>query len=129
LRGWGASEAAISIKAFFLGIDILHVCGPLTRHLFRPKFRYSVTDEGVSRNHALIARVCFDDRTWFDYWLPRVFEGCLSLETIRELDAPEVVAEHEAFLNLKRRSDLEFWRGLLRRKEPSVLNSSFTLCK
>ena len=123
LRGWGGSEAAIALKAFFLGIDILHVCGPLARHLFRPKFQYSVTDLEVTRNHALIARVCFDDRTWFEHWLPRVFEGVLNSETIRELDGPDVMREHEDFLKLKRRPDREFWRGLLRRKEPASLGA------
>jgi glycosyltransferase involved in cell wall biosynthesis len=123
LRGWGGSEAALALKAFFLGVDILHVCGPLARHLFRPKFQYTVTDAEVSRNHALIARVCFDDRTWFEYWLPRVFEGCLSPEAICELDSPEVIAEHAEFLKVKRRPDQEFWRGLLRRKQPAGLSS------
>jgi hypothetical protein len=123
LRGWGGSEAAIALKAFFLGIDILHVCGPVTRHLFRPKFGYAVCDEEVSRNHALITRVCFDDRTWFEHWLPRVFEGHLSPEAVRDLEAPDVVAEHKEFMRLKRRPDREFWLGLLRRKEPDNLRS------
>jgi glycosyltransferase involved in cell wall biosynthesis len=121
LRGWGGSEAAIALKAFFLGIDILHVCGPVARHLFRRTFGYAVRDEEVVRNHALIARVCFDDRTWFEYWLPHVFEEHLSPEAVHDLEAPDVVAEHKEFLTLKRRPDREFWRGLLRRKEPAGL--------
>ena len=75
----------------------------------------------MSRNHALIARVCFDDRTWIEHWLPRVFDGCLSPATLRELHAPDVVAEHKEFMRIKRRPDHEFWRGLLRRKEPPGL--------
>jgi glycosyltransferase involved in cell wall biosynthesis len=127
LRGWGATEAAIALKAFFLGIDILHICGPVARHLFRPKFRYAVRDEDVSRNHALIARVCFDDRTWFEHWLPRVFDGRLSPAILRELEAPDVVTEHNEFMKLKRRPDREFWLGLLRRKEPDNLTSQHTI--
>jgi glycosyltransferase involved in cell wall biosynthesis len=127
LRGWGGSEAAIALKAFFLGIDILHVCGPVARHLFRPKFGYAVRNEEVSRNHALITRVCFDDRTWFEHWLPHVFQGHLSPEAARELAAPDVVAEHKEFMKLKRRPDREFWRGLLRRKEPEGLWSPPTV--
>ena len=123
LRGWGGTEAAIAIKAFFLGIDILHVCGPVARHLFRPTFQYSVHEESVVRNHALIARVCFDDRTWFEHWLPRVFDGHLSPQTVRDLEAADVVAEHQEFMKLKRRPDREFWLGLLRRKEPENLRS------
>jgi glycosyltransferase involved in cell wall biosynthesis len=118
LRGWGASEAAIALKAFFLGIDILHVCGPVARHLFRPTFRYAVSDEEVSRNHALITRVCFDDRTWYEHWWPRVFEKCLSSASIRDLESAEVLAEHEEFLKRKLRTDREFWRGLLGQPEP-----------
>jgi glycosyltransferase involved in cell wall biosynthesis len=124
LRGWGASEAAISLKAFFLGIDLLHVCGPVARHLFRPNFQYTVSDEQVARNHALIVRVCFDDRTWFEHWLPEVFENCLSAESIRDLDGPDVIAEHDDFLSRKRRTDREFWRGLLHREEPKSVDAS-----
>ena len=127
LQGWGGSEAAIALKAFFLGIDILHLCGPLARHLFRPKFKYTVHDEEVTRNHALIAHVCFDDRTWFEHWLPRVFDGRLSAQTIHDLEAPDVVLEHEEFMRLKRRPDREFWLGLLRRKEPDNLRSPQTV--
>ena len=131
LRGWGGTEAAIALKAFFLGIDILHVCGPLARHRFRPTFQYSVHEEAVCRNHALIARVCFDDRTWFEHWLPRVFDGHLSPETLRDLEAADVVAEHREFMKRKRRPDREFWLGLIRRKEPENLRSPpavFAMC-
>jgi glycosyltransferase involved in cell wall biosynthesis len=124
LRGWGGSEAAMALKAFFLGIDILHLCGPVARHLFRRKFQYTVDDEEVTRNHALIARVCFDDWTWFEHWLPRVFDGRLSDQTIRDLEAPDVVREREEFMKLKRRPDREFWLGLLRRDEPENLRSA-----
>jgi glycosyltransferase involved in cell wall biosynthesis len=123
LKGWGGSEAAIALKAFFLGIDILHLCGPVARHRFRPKFQYTVNDEEVTRNHALIARICFDDRTWFEHWLPRVFDGRLSAQAIRDLEAPDVTAEHAEFMKLKRRPDREFWLGLLRKKEPDNLSS------
>lgn len=109
LRGWGASEAAIAVKAFFLGIEILHLCGPLARHLFRQRLPYSTPWEAVWRNHALVARVAFDDRTWFDYWLPHVFQDRLTEPARRDLASPEVLAEHEAFLAAKVRSDGEFF--------------------
>ena len=64
-----------------------------------------------------------DDRTWFEHWLPRVFEASLSAETLRELESPEVVAEHKEFMKLKRRPDREFWLGLLRQKEPENLRA------
>jgi glycosyltransferase involved in cell wall biosynthesis len=123
LRGWGGTEATLALKAFFLGVDILHVCGPVARHLFRREFQYAVRDEEIARNHALIARVCFDDRTWFEHWLPRVFEARLSPDQLRELESVEVVAEHREFVKLKRRPDHEFWRGLVGRREPDCLRT------
>jgi len=123
LRGWGASESAVALKAFFQDIDILHLCGPLARHFFRPagKIPYSAGWKSVWRNHALVARVCFDRRTWFDHWLPEVFDKHLTGSVKAELESPEVLAEHEAFQERKARPDREFWQGLLRTEEPRCL--------
>lgn len=109
LRGWGASEPAVTVKAFFLGIDVLHLCGPLARHLFRNHLPYATPWEAVWRNHALVARVCFDDRTWFEHWLPQVFWKHLTDAARRDLESPELLAEHETFLSEKVRSDAEFF--------------------
>ena len=109
LRGWGASEAAVTVKAFFLGIDVLHLCGPLARHLFHNHIPYAAPWDEVWRNHALVARVCFDDRTWFEDWLPRVFWKHLSDAARRDLESPQVLAERETFLAAKVRSDAEFF--------------------
>ena len=109
LRGWGASEPAIAVKAFFLDIPILHLCGPLARHWFRQELPYATPWEGVWRNHALVARVSFDDRSWFDYWLPHVFEPHLSEAVRGELQSPEVLAEREVFAAQKIRGDGEFF--------------------
>ena len=121
LRGWGGSEAALSLKAFFAGIYILHLHGPLAKHRFRRAFPYTTTWDEVWRNQALIARVCFDDRTWYDYWLPQVFEKQLSSQTLRELESDCVVTEHLAFMATKSRSDQEFWAQLLRQDVPPCL--------
>lgn len=123
LRGWGASEAAITVKAFFLDIDILHVCGPLARHYFRPQgsFPYEVSWESVWRNHAIIARVCFDDRAWFEHWLPNVFEKFMTDSLRSDLASAELLAERDAFLAKKQRPDREFWRGVLHTDEPRCL--------
>ncbi len=118
LRGWGGSEAAITLKAYFLGIEMLHLCGPLARHLFRSSIPYSVPWEAVWRNQAIIARVCFDDRSWFDYWLPNVFEKHLTDAVRRDLESEGVLAEHEAFLAEKVRTDRDFWQMLLGQQEP-----------
>jgi hypothetical protein len=69
----------------------------------------------------LIARVCFDDRTWERHWRPAVFHGNLTPEALREMDSPQVLAEHEAFQAVKTRPDREFWRGLLLQPEPGAL--------
>jgi glycosyltransferase involved in cell wall biosynthesis len=121
LRGWGATDYALALKAFFADVDILHVNAGATQHLFRKRIPYETTWEGVWRNHALIARVCFDDRTWTRYWLPKVFRGNLADAVVRELDSPAVLAERDAFRTDKVRPDREFWRGLLHVPEPEAL--------
>jgi glycosyltransferase involved in cell wall biosynthesis len=121
LRGWGASEAAIAVKAFFTQVDLLVADTGATEHLFRKTIPYETDWEGVWRNHALIARVCFDDRTWTRYWLPEVFQAKVTEETLRELDSSAVLAQRDAFLGEKVRPDREFWRGLLRIPEPRAI--------
>ncbi len=85
LRGWGATEAAIWVQAWCLGIEILHLCGPLARHLFRKTSHFDTPQEEIWRNHAIVARTCFDDTAWRDYWLPNVFAPVLSPATLAEL--------------------------------------------
>jgi hypothetical protein len=113
----------VTLKAFFQDVDILHLCGPMARHYFREgrQIPYSAPWESVWRNHALVARVCFDDKTWYEHWLPNVFYKHLSPEAKRDLESAEVVAEHEAFLAQKVRPDREFWRGLLQVEEPACV--------
>jgi glycosyltransferase involved in cell wall biosynthesis len=118
LRGWGASEASMVVKSFFMGISILHVSGPLARHRFQKQAAYTITWDEVWRNQAIIARVCFDDHTWYRYWLPRVFEPHLSDTTRRDLESPAIMAEHEAFLARKVRTDRQFWTDLARTAPP-----------
>jgi glycosyltransferase involved in cell wall biosynthesis len=121
LRGWGGSEAAVSLKAFFTGIDILHLCGPLIRHQFKKQFHYEVGWSEVWRNQAIIARICFEERTWYDYWLPHVFEANLSDDVKKELESSLIRAEQQEFAKLKVRHDDEFWTRLVFRNVPEVL--------
>lgn len=123
LRNWGGSEQAISLKAFFLDVPILHLCGALSRHMFKKKLEYDATWDDVWRNHALIARVCFDDRTWYDYWLPCVFQPHLNDEARRDLESDAILAQHQEFLSKKVRRDVEFWTDLLSCEIPGVLRS------
>lgn len=86
MRGWGATEAAVWVKAFCLDIDILHLCGPLARHLFRKTSHFDTPPKVSWRNHAIVARTCFDEAAWRDHWLPRVFASVLSPATIKEIE-------------------------------------------
>ncbi len=119
LRGWGASEASIVVKSFFTGVDIWHIAGPVVRHRFQRKFPYTTTWEGVWRNQAIIARICFDDATWFRYWLPHVFDSHLDAAARDALASDDVRAEHEAFFTQKVRTDRQFWTDLLRQQPPT----------
>jgi glycosyltransferase involved in cell wall biosynthesis len=121
LRGWGASEASMVVKSFFMGIGILHISGPLARHRFQRDFPYTTTWEGVWRNQAVIARVCFDDEAWFCYWLPCVFQQHLTDEAQSILESAEVRVERQEFLARKKRSDRQFWTDLLGQMPPAPL--------
>lgn len=121
LRSWGGSEAAVSLKAFFSDVPILHLCGTLTYHRYKKELHYDATWEDVWRNHALIARVCFDDRTWQRYWLPQVFADHLPEAARRELDSDLVLRQHEEFCRHKVRRDDEFWTALLQQPVPREL--------
>ena len=113
LRGWGASEAAVAVKAFFQGIDILQLHGPVARHRFRRKFPYRTSWESVWLNHGIVARVCFERRTWEDYWLPEVFAKNLSPLSLCILESSPIDSEHTTFQRTKVREDSSFWTELL----------------
>ncbi len=93
-------------------------------HLFRKRFHYTVNQTEVWRNQALIARTCFEERTWYEYWYPNVFEPNLDCQSKRELESEKVKAEQTAFSSLKRRPDSEFWTELLGVDAPSFARSS-----
>lgn len=118
LRGWGASEACVGVKAFFTGVPILHAAGSVAKHQFRHRFHYETNWEGVWRNQAIIARVCFDEATWFQHWLPRVFAPHLTDDARTTIESAEIRAEHEDFQRTKVRTDRQFWTGLLKRTPP-----------
>ncbi|MFO1019397.1 MAG: glycosyltransferase family A protein [Planctomycetales bacterium] len=121
LRGWGGSEGAISLKAFFSGVDIFHLCGHIAYHKFKRKFHYKVGWDEVWRNHAIMARICFSEETWLKYWLPEIFAPHLDDKTQKELKSAAIRKEHENFHTLKVRSDYEFWTRLIRRRIPKPL--------
>ncbi len=120
LVGWGASEPAITVKAFFAQVPILHLCGPIVRHGFRTqkKIPYSCKWRAVARNHALTARICFEDETWRKHWRPMFARWIKEEEGLAEFDSPSVVKQHKEFQAIKRRTDCEYWRGALLRDPP-----------
>lgn len=129
LRQWGGSEPCITVAAFFADVDILHLCGPIARHLFRGKTKdrkvirpFSAPFSITWRNHAHTARRCFDDVTWSRYWWPEVFSKWdKSGNDEAEFHTPEVLAQHAEFLTYKQRPDHEFWLGLMGRDLPQPL--------
>ncbi len=121
LQGWGASEASVVVKAFFTGRRVLHFSGPVVRHRFQQKSEFAVSWDELYQNQAVIARVCFSEKTWKRYWLPRVFEGHLSEQACRLLASPQLLAEYEKFQQRKCRADREFWTELLKLPSPSEI--------
>jgi glycosyltransferase involved in cell wall biosynthesis len=123
LRGWGASEASIVLKSFFLGIDILQLTGPVARHRFQRRGAYETTWEDVWRNQAIIARVCFDEATWFGHWLPRVFAPHLTPAAQAIVESAAVQSERLDFAKRKVRADAQFWTELLAQPPPALSSS------
>lgn len=114
LRGWGASESSIVVKAFFTNTPILNVGGPVAKHWFRKEFHYETGWNGVWRNHAIIARTCFGDEAWRHYWRPNIFESHLSDNVCIELESDNIAGEQMQFCQAKVKEDRSFWTELLR---------------
>lgn len=122
LRGWGGSEALVSLKAFFRNVPIVSCHSALVRHRFRRRAAYEITWGEVWRNQALIARICFEESTWRRHWLPNLFSEHLSDDVLHELESKPVLEEHAQFQAVRRRSDREFWTELLRSEVPTEVN-------
>jgi glycosyltransferase involved in cell wall biosynthesis len=126
LRGWGASEPALSVKAFFTDTPIFGLRadfypdgrwkrGPMTRHMFREggHMPFSQQFRGVCANHMAIARVCFSDYTFRRYFRRiNIYRKKLGDEGIQQV-YDYYTEQHKAFQKIKKRPDSEFWRGLM----------------
>lgn len=131
LKEWGGSEPAITVRAFFADVDVLHLCGPIARHLFRGKTEDGKIDRPFDcafsvtmRNHAHTARLCFEDETWSRYWWPEVFARFAKPEDEQEFHTEEVLRQHREFLEIKQRPDREFWLGLTNAPLPKSLQGA-----
>uniref|UniRef100_A0A6M3K428 Putative glycosyltransferase n=1 Tax=viral metagenome TaxID=1070528 RepID=A0A6M3K428_9ZZZZ len=112
-RGFGGNEAMLWVKAFFLDVPILHTCKSMVRHLFRShNAHYKATPLEVNRNMAVLAKTCFDAKTWGKFWWPMVFEGNVTRNTEKMLGCDQLWNEHVEFQAKKKRPDREFWLGL-----------------
>jgi glycosyltransferase involved in cell wall biosynthesis len=112
-RGFGANEPSVYISAMFADVPILHTCGAMVRHLFRSHTaHYTVSAREVYRNMAIVAKRCFSQKTWDNYWHPELKSG-LDDDAERALVSDEFMAERAAFQKVKKRPDVEFWRGLV----------------
>jgi len=62
-----------------------------------------------------VARVCFEQKTWDEYWFPKVFRRHLRKREglIEEFEAGPIVDQQREFEKIKQRPDDEFWRGLI----------------
>lgn len=120
LRGWGATEPAITVKAFFACVDIFHLCGTMCRHGFRAGKRipYTTRWDAVVRNHAITAYVCFDDQTWEKYWRRQIFRKWLKGNEWDEFYEPPLKTQHEDFMSIKKRPDKHFWTHLIKTDAP-----------
>lgn len=121
LKRWGASEPALTVKAFFTDTDILHLCdGSLARHYFREngKIPYSAPWRLARMNHAMISRVCFEVATWDNHWRGVYKKLKLTDEDLSEIEE-KVEGQRQEFQKIKKRPDAEFWRGLLHEPVPA----------
>jgi glycosyltransferase involved in cell wall biosynthesis len=116
LSGWGATEPAITVKAFFANVDILHLCGPMCRHGFRPGTRipYTTRWDTVVRNHAITAFICFSDRTWRRYWKRKILGRWLKGKDWDFFDQPFMQEQRDEFQSkFKKRPDRHFWTHMI----------------
>lgn len=122
MKLWGASEPAITVKAFFADVDILHLCGPMCRHGFRKgkHLPYSCPWSTCVKNHGLIARICFEEKTFEEYWwrfvLARWVNGLHDF-----FFSESANKQHKEFQAIKKRPDEEFWYGCMLAEPPAFL--------
>ncbi len=125
MRGLGNSELAVAVKAFFTEVDIFHVCGAVSRHLFRERPPYTGSRWlHWLHNSALTARICFTEKTWRNHWWPVAFNGRHPELREEDYDRPGVAEQQVAFQKIKRRPDSELWRGLVHQPVPAGVSDT-----
>jgi len=128
LRGWGETEVSLCLKAFFLDINIFNLQGCKAVHMFKGGKGFGYTTPvhlwTVWRNAEILAKTLFDPNTWDNHWKP-TFEKLSKQRKlyIKDLDDPELYANRDEFLAIKKRPDREFFRGILGIQEPDCLKN------
>ena len=106
---WCSNDAAMSIKAYYLGIPFLMEPGAHFFHLLK-----SVRSHGTPGSHQIlnrfyIAKVLFSDEAYRDYWFPHLSERFpWKPEYARVLSSEVALREHEEFRSQIVRTDEEF---------------------
>lgn len=121
MMNWGASEPNLAVKAFFTDTDLLVHKGPLCQHFFRAQgtSHYRLDGRIAKCNHLRVARVCFEEETWKNYWRTGPLSRLVHRRFLDQIEAnPLIEKQRLAFREIKKRSDEEFWRGLLFQPTP-----------
>ena len=111
-RQWGYNEQALSMKAWFAGVDMFVDTETIVRHRFKKKFKYPVSQRGSLVNRWHVHAVVFDHDTFESYWAPKFTAayGPGVAEDARSLiSEPSVQAETKAFKSAKVRPDSEWF--------------------
>ena len=138
-KGWGSTEVAIALKCLFAGIPVLACRDAVAWHRFRDRAHYKLSYKEVWRNAYVIAKVCFDSKTFENYWKPLYSQAYWQKEFNKVLENCQ--PEHEAFQKIKVRPDSEVLARILgapcdiegiikdRRKELKKYDSKIGVCQ
>jgi len=107
LFNWGSTEVTIALKCLMCGIPVLADRDAVTWHRFRNRAPYRLTNHGIWQNAYVLAKTCFSEETYREYWEP-LYKSAYWKGAFRAvLDSLVLQAEHDGFQLMKTRSDAE----------------------
>jgi len=108
---WGYNEQALSLKAFFAGMDIIVHRDFAIAHRFRKQFPYAVHKSRIDANRFIVHGILFDPDTFENHWLPKLQQAFpRSVDVAQEYLASDWLAqERERFRKIKIKTDEEFF--------------------
>ena len=106
---WSGNDVAMSTKAWFMDIPILAEQRAHIAHAQKTVRCHETSRQDQVLNKAYTAKVCFDEDTFRDFWLPG-FKRCYGWSEWldKELESPTLLAEQEAFKAKKLKTDSAF---------------------